>query len=72
MNVFVFVIWIVAIGGATAVITEYLKSRAKRDINDKEREETIAQLNALEERIRVIERIVTENRFDLKREIDKL
>ena len=72
MNVFAFVVTIVAIGCATAVITEYLKSRARRDQSDTNLEETIAQLNALEERIRVIERIVTENKFDLKREIDRL
>jgi hypothetical protein len=32
----------------------------------------LGQLEAIEERVRVLERIVTENRFDLKREIDRL
>ena len=35
-------------------------------------DETSAQADALEERIRVLERIVTENKFDLRREIDRL
>jgi len=39
---------------------------------DPELEETLAHIERLEERIRVLERIVTENRFDLGREIDKL
>jgi hypothetical protein len=35
-------------------------------------DETQAQLDALEERIKVLERIVTENKFDLRQEINKL
>ena len=35
-------------------------------------EETQVQLDALEERIRVLERIVTEHKFDLREEINKL
>jgi len=37
-----------------------------------ESEEMIARIDALEERIRVLERIVTEGSHDLKREIDQL
>jgi hypothetical protein len=40
--------------------------------SDPELEETLAHIEKLEERIRVLERIVTENRFDLKKEIDRL
>ena len=39
---------------------------------DTELEDALAKIDVLEERIRVLERIVTENRFDLKEEIDKL
>ena len=39
---------------------------------DPELEETLAHIERLEERIRVLERIVTENKFDLGSEIDKL
>ncbi|NNF49321.1 MAG: hypothetical protein HKN65_05660, partial [Woeseiaceae bacterium] len=39
---------------------------------DPELDETLAHIEELEERIRVLERIVTENRTDLKREIDGL
>jgi hypothetical protein len=66
-----FVVCIVAIGCATAVVTEFLKSRRLTDKN-RAGDETMAQLDALEERIRVLERIVTENKIDLRREIDRL
>jgi hypothetical protein len=32
----------------------------------------LAKIDQLEERIRVLERIVTENRYDLKKEIESL
>jgi hypothetical protein len=35
-------------------------------------EEMLAKIDQLEERIRVLERIVTENRYDLKKEIESL
>jgi ribosome-binding protein aMBF1 (putative translation factor) len=66
-----FIFCIVALACATAVFREYFKARAvreKRGMSD----ETLAQIDALEERIRVLERIVTENRFDLTREIERL
>lgn len=66
-----FVLCIVAIGCATAVLSDYFKSRAQKD-KHRAGEETLAHLEALEERIRVLERIVTEKKVDLKREIDRL
>ncbi len=71
MNTMFFVVCIVAIGCATAVLTEFFKSRRLED-KQSANDETSAQLDALEERIRVLERIVTENKFDLRREIDRL
>jgi hypothetical protein len=35
-------------------------------------EDTLARIDQLEDRVKVLERIVTENRFDLKNEIDSL
>ena len=66
-----FIFCIVAIACATGVLREYFKSRSareKRGLSD----DTLSQIDALEERIRVLERIVTEHRFDLKREIERL
>ena len=72
MSSYVFVLMIVAIGCATAVANQFLRSRDLQREKGQDVNETLAQLEALEERIQVLERIVTEKRFDLKREIDKL
>lgn len=72
MNNMFFVVCIVLIGCATAVIINYLEARKSGEKADTSIDETLAQLEALEDRVRVLERIVTENKFDLKREIDKL
>lgn len=71
MSTMLFVVCIVAIACATGVLTEYLRSRRLADKHRAD-DDTLAQLDALEERIRVLERIVTENKFDLRREIERL
>jgi len=71
-NTFFFVVCIVAIVMIANVIQAYLKHRYKKPEVDTELEEALAKVDVLEERIRVLERIVTENRFDLKEEIDSL
>ena len=69
----VFVLLLVAIVMCANVCTTYLKQRKKKEPEDnQELEETLAKIELLEERIRVLERIITENRFDLKQEIDSL
>lgn len=72
MNVFTFIVCVVAIGGATSIITQYLKTRTGREESSEHLDEALSQLHVLEERIRVLERIVTESKYDLKREINKL
>ena len=72
MNTMGFVVMIVLIACTTSVIMEYLKTQRRKKDTDAESGDMAAQMDALEERIRVLERIVTENKFDLKREIDKL
>lgn len=66
-----FVVCIVAIGCATAVLSDYFKSRASKE-KHRASDEALAHLDALEERIRVLERIVTEKKIDLRQEIDRL
>lgn len=70
-NVFM-VVMIVGIVMCASVMKTYLKQRDKRQEPDEELEQTLAKIDVLEERIKVLERIVTENRFDLKKEIDSL
>ena len=68
----VFVLLLVGIVMFAGVIRTYPIQRNKEPENNKELEETLAKIDLLEERIRVLERIITENRFDLKQEIDSL
>ncbi len=68
----VFVLLIVAMGMCTSIIQTYLKQKKKLPEANEELEETLAKIDLLEERIQVLERIITENRFDLKKEIDSL
>ena len=72
MNNMFFVVCIVLIGCATAVIINYLEAQKTKRSKHTDIDETLAQIDALEERIRVLERSVTENRIDLKQEIDRL
>ena len=71
-NSYSFVLCIIAIVMIANVIRAYLKHRYKKPEVDTELEETLAKVDVLEERIQVLERILTENRFDLKKEIDQL
>ena len=68
----IFVLLIVAMVMTTNIIMTYLKQRKIEPDSSEDLEETIAKIEMLEERIKVLERIVTENRFDLKKEIDSL
>jgi len=72
MNTMFWVVCIVAIVFTADTIQRYLKVKEKKKEQDPELEATLAHIERLEERIRVLERIVTENKFDLGREIDKL
>lgn len=71
-NTLSFVVCIVAIVMMANVVKAYLKHRYKKPEGDTELEETLAKIDVLEERIQVLERIITEHRFDLKKEIDQL
>ena len=71
-SLMIFIITVVAIGCATGVISDYLKTRRKEAENSTELGDAEAQIKELEERVRVLERIVTEKKYDLKREISEL
>lgn len=68
----VFVLLLIGIVMTANVINTYLKQRRKEPDASHELEETLSKIDMLEERIRVLERIITENRYDLKKEIDSL
>ena len=71
-NTFVFVLCIIAIVMCANVWRAYLKHRYKKPEVDMELEESLEKIGVLEERVQVLERIITESRFDLKKEIDQL
>lgn len=72
MNTMFYVVCIVAIVLGANTVQQYLKLRHRKEASAKVAEETQTQLNELEERIKVLERIVTENKFDLRQEINRL
>lgn len=71
-STFIFVITIVAMAMCANIIQTYLKQKKRSPENKQELDDAMNKIDLLEERIRVIERIVTEKRFDLKKEIDSL
>ncbi len=68
----VFVLLLIGIVMTANVVTTYLKTRKQGPDNGQELEDTLAKIDRLEERIQVLERIITENRYDLGKEIDSL
>lgn len=66
------IVCIVAIVMAAITLQKYLKMKQTDREHDPELEDSLAKIDVLEERIRVLERIVTENRHDLGAEIDNL
>jgi hypothetical protein len=68
----VFVLLIVCMVMCANVAQTYIKQRQMQPEANEELEDTLAKIELLEERIQVLERIITENRFDLKEEIDSL
>jgi len=72
MNTLFYVVCIVAIVFTADTIQKYLKMKNTEKTPDPDLDDALAQIEKLEERIRVLERIITENRYDLKREISNL
>ncbi|NBC22697.1 MAG: hypothetical protein GVY21_04385 [Gammaproteobacteria bacterium] len=70
----VFVIVLVAIVLLAGIAKEYLRHHRREEDpkGDEELEATVARLEELEERVRVLERIVTDPQEGLRREINRL
>ena len=71
MEVFSMVVAIVAISCTAGVINNYLKTR-RLEYKQAPGAELEAELGALKERIAVLEEIVTDDRYRLNRELEKL
>lgn len=72
MNSLFYIAVIVAIVMTAVTVQNIHKAKLEQKSNNERDDEEMARLDALEERIRVLERIVTEDRRDLRREIDRL
>lgn len=72
MNTMFYVVCIVVVVLAADSYQKYLKMKHEKKQHDPGLEESLAKIEMLEERIRVLERIVTESKHDLGREIDNL
>ena len=72
MNTLFYVVWIVAIVMVATTIQKIYKLRLEKKSSNEKTDEELARLDQLEERIRVLERIVTEDKHDLRREINRL
>jgi hypothetical protein len=72
MNTLFFVVCIVAIVVTGDTIQKVYKARLAKQEKDTAAGLSHDKMDALEERIRVLERIVTENKHDLRREINSL
>ena len=72
MNMWLAIVSIVAIVFCADTIAKISKNRARKKGDNSELEDALKQVELLEDRIQVLERIVTENKFDLRNEINKL
>ena len=72
MSNFFWIVCIVAIVITADTWHKYMKMKHTEREHDPELEDSLAKIDLLEERIRVLERIVTENKHDLGKEIDNL
>jgi hypothetical protein len=72
MNPFEFVIAIIVLSFAYKLIDNWLRNRPRESADGPSRSELLKRLDEVEERVRVLERIVTDERFDLKQQFKNL
>lgn len=72
MNTWIFIVAIVAIVMCADTVKKIAKARNSRNTTDKDVEQLSEKIATLEDRIRVLERIVTERNYDLRQKINSL
>jgi hypothetical protein len=72
MNVFTFAFLTVTVVLFAKLVHTWIENRSKLNSESEEVNETLLKIDRLEERIQVLERIITEDRYDLKKRIDNL
>ena len=71
MNVFEMVVIIVALGVVGKIAVHEIKSRRKYANNELDKQ-TSERIHKLEERVKILERIVTSDRYDLNQQFKNL
>lgn len=72
MNPFEMVVIIVVISLLAGIAKQWINSRQTPEVDLSPMENKISKLESLEERVRILEAIVTDKGYDLKKEIDNL
>ena len=72
MDVFTFVIIVVIIACGSGVVNNYLKNQRERNLTGEEDEAVYQELAVLRERIEVLEKIVTDEKYQLERDLNRL
>lgn len=71
-DVFVMVIWIVALSVGAGMYRDYLKTQRQVGKNRESDEDLQGQVDALQKRVTVLEEIVTDRKYQLREELDRL
>jgi hypothetical protein len=72
MNPFEFVIAIIVLSFVYKLVDGWMRNRSRESAEDPTRSALLKRLDEVEERVRVLERIVTDERFDLKQQFKDL
>ena len=72
MNMWFAIFAIVAVVMIADTVQKVAKAKAQKKSGDAELDAMLARIDELEERVRVLESIVTEDKRDLRREINRL
>jgi len=72
MNPFEFVIAIIVLSFIYKLADGWMRNRTQTSVADPARAQLHKRLDEVEERVRVLERIVTDERFDLKQQFKDL
>jgi uncharacterized protein involved in tellurium resistance len=72
MNVFEFVIIVVILSLIYKLFAGWMRHRTQVNVEEPARAALVQRLDEVEERVRVLERIVTDERFDLKQQFKEL
>ena len=66
------IVWIIVVVMAFSTLQAWIKRRHEKPQRNEEAEDMLQKIDLLEERIQVLERIITEHNIDLKQQIDNL